>query len=91
MAKMEVLHLTPSERGELEAYREIEERLGAAPSTISRWKRRYEEDGVLGLATIHPGQPPQKLTPQLRAKVLERTRKRLRMDRRIGRCARWQR
>jgi hypothetical protein len=28
---------------------------------------------VLGLATIHPGQP-QKLTPQLRAKVLERTR-----------------
>ncbi|HEV8412090.1 MAG TPA: hypothetical protein VGQ49_00755 [Bryobacteraceae bacterium] len=29
---------------------------------------------VLGLATIHPGQPPQKLTPQLRAKVLEKTR-----------------
>ena len=24
--------------------------------------------------TIHPGQPPQKLTPQLRAKVLERPR-----------------
>ena len=43
-------------------------------STISRWKQRYEKDGVLGLATIHPGQPPQKLTPQLRAKVLERTR-----------------
>ena len=29
---------------------------------------------MLGLATIHPGQPPQKLTPQLRARVLERTR-----------------
>jgi len=28
----------------------------------------------LGLATIHPGQPPRKLTPQLRAKVLEKTR-----------------
>jgi len=96
---MEVLHLTPSERGELEAYlrkrnlpasvaqrmrivllldegtcyRDIEEKLGAAPSTISRWKHRYEKDGVLGLTTIHPGQPPQKLTPQLRAKVLERT------------------
>src|SRR5215471_11445876 len=55
-------------------YRDIEERLGAAPSTISRWKHRYEKDGVLGLATIHPGQPPQKLTPQLRAKVLDRTR-----------------
>jgi transposase len=34
------------------------------PFTISRWKQRYERDGVLGLATIHPGQP-QKLTPQL--------------------------
>src|SRR5437016_6433210 len=56
------------------SYRDIGEKLGAAPSTISRWKQRYEKDGVLGLATIHPGQPPQKLTPQLRAKVLERTR-----------------
>ena len=56
------------------AYRDIQEKLGTAPSTISRWKQRYEQDGVLGLATIHPGQPPQKLTPQLRAKVLERTR-----------------
>jgi transposase len=100
MAKMEVLHLTPTERGELQSYlrkrnlpasvaqrmrivllldegtsyRDIEENLGAAPSTVSRWKKRYEKDGVLGLATIHPGQPPQKLTPQLRAKVLERTR-----------------
>src|SRR6266576_5487557 len=100
MAKMEVLHLTPTERGELQSYLrkrnlpasvaqrmrivllldegtsylDIEEKLGAAPSTVSRWKQRYEKDGVLGLATIHPGQPPQKLTPQLRARVLERTR-----------------
>jgi len=56
------------------SYRDIEEKLGCPPSTISRWKQRYEQDGVLGLATIHPGQPPQKLTPQLRARVLERTR-----------------
>lgn len=27
---------------------------------ISRWKRRYEEDGLLGLATVHPGQPLQR-------------------------------
>ena len=100
MAKIEVLHLTPSERGELQSYlrkrnlpasvahrmrivlmldegasyTEIREQLGAFPSTISRWKRRYESDGLLGLATIHPGQPPHKLTPQLRAKVLEKTR-----------------
>src|SRR5215469_18796671 len=100
MAKMEVLHLTPSERGELHSYlrkhnlpasaaqrmrivllldegvsyREIEEKLGTPASTISRWKHRFEKDGLLGLATIHPGQPPQKLTPQLRARVLEKTR-----------------
>jgi transposase len=99
MAKMEVLHLTPTERGELQGYlrkrnlpasvaqrmrivllldegvpySEIREQLGAFPSTISRWKQRYEKNGVLGLATIHPGQPPQKLTPQLRARVLEKT------------------
>jgi transposase len=97
VAKMEALHLTPSERGELDAhlqrrnlpasvaqrmrivllldegvcYRDIEEKLGTPPSTISRWKQRYEKDGLLGLATIHPGQQPQKLTAQLRAKVLD--------------------
>ena len=101
MASNEALHLTPAQRGELDAflrkrnlpasvahrmrivllldeggsYRDIEEKLGTPPSTISRWKQRYQEDGVLGLATIHPGQPPQKLTPQLRARVLEQTRK----------------
>jgi transposase len=100
MAKMEVLHLTPTERGELQSYlrkrnlpasvaqrmrivllldqgtgyRDIEEKLGTPASTISRWKQRYQEEGVLGLATIHPGQPPRKLTPALRARVLERTR-----------------
>jgi uncharacterized protein YerC len=62
MAKMEVLHLTPTEHGELQnylrkrnlpasvaqrmrivllldegtSYRDIEEKLGAAPSTVSR-------------------------------------------------------
>ncbi len=100
MAKMEVLQLNPSERGELHAYlrrrnlpasvaqrmrivllldegtsyRDIEEKLGTPASTISRWKRRYQQDGLLGLATIHPGQPPKKLTAQFRARVLERTR-----------------
>ena len=56
------------------SYREIQEQLGAFPSTISRWKQRFEKDGLLGLATIHPGQLPLKLTPLLRAKVLEKTR-----------------
>ena len=55
------------------SYSDVTEQLGAPASTISRWKQRYQEEGVLGLATIHPGQPPQKLTPQLRARVLAKT------------------
>jgi transposase len=100
MASVPVLHLTPTQHGELHAclrkhdlpasvaqririvllldegtpYRDITEKLGTPASTISRWKRRYAEDGLLGLATIHPGQQPQKLTAELRARVLERTR-----------------
>ncbi len=56
------------------SYAEIGEQLRVPPSTISRWKRRYQEEGLLGLETIHPGQPPSKLTAALRARVLERTR-----------------
>lgn len=100
MAIIGTVHLSPTERGELQAYlgkrnlpasvaqrmrivllldeefsyRDIEEKLGTPASTVSRWKQRYQENGVLGLATIHPGQPPQKLTPAFRARVLERTR-----------------
>ena len=100
MAKAKVLHLKPTERGEIQSYlckrnlpasvaqrmrivllldeeasyQKIKEQLGTFPSTISRWKQRYKKDGLLSLATIHPGQLPQKLTPQLRAKVLEKTR-----------------
>jgi transposase len=56
------------------SYTEIGEQLRVPPSTISRWKQRYQRDGLLGLATIHPGQPPTKLTVALRARVLDRTR-----------------
>jgi transposase len=59
--------------GEGTSYRDIEDQLGTPASTISRWKRRYQEEGLLGLASIHPGQDAQKLTPELRARVIERT------------------
>ncbi len=55
------------------SYRDVTEKLGAPASTISRWKQRFHEEGLLGLATIHPGQPPQKLTAELRARVLATT------------------
>lgn len=100
MASTASFHLTPTQRGELQAqlrrrnlpasmaqrmrivllldegcsYLEVGEQLRVPPSTISRWKRRYQQEGLLGLASVHPGQRPTKLTSQLRARVLERTR-----------------
>jgi transposase len=54
-------------------YREIEEALDTTAPTISLWKKRYLEEGLVGLGTVRPGQPPRKLTPALRAKILART------------------
>lgn len=50
-----------------------QQKLDTSAPTISRWKKRYQQEGLAGLASVHPGQPPQKLTPQLRAKILART------------------
>jgi transposase len=55
------------------SYSDIKEKLDTTAPTISLWKRRYREEGLVGLATFHPGQPPQKLTLQLRAKILAKT------------------
>jgi transposase len=49
------------------------ESLATTAPTISLWKKRYQQEGALGLETIRPGQPPQKLTPSLRAKILAKT------------------
>ena len=54
------------------SYVEIQEQLDTAASTISRWKKRYEESGLVGLTTVHPGQPPRLLTAELRAKILSK-------------------
>ena len=52
------------------SYREIIESLNTTAPTISVWKRRFAEEGVVGLGTIRPGQPAKLLTPELRAKIL---------------------
>ena len=52
---------------------EIADALTTTAPTISLWKGRYLADGVIGPGTIRPGQPPKKLTPALRAKVLSKT------------------
>jgi transposase len=55
------------------SYREIMAALKTTAPTISLWKTRYLSEGVIGLTTLHPGQPPQKLTPSLRARILAKT------------------
>jgi transposase len=55
------------------SYSEIQETLETAATTVARWKKRYEAEGLIGLATLHPGQPPRLLTPGLRAKILSKT------------------
>jgi transposase len=55
------------------SYREIMDNLNTTAPTISLWKRRFVEEGVIGLGTVRPGQPAKLLTPELRAKVLAKT------------------
>lgn len=53
----------------------IRERLGTTTPTIIRWKERFLAAGMDGLDTTHPGQKPYRLTPTMRAKILNATRK----------------
>jgi len=75
-----VWQLTPTQRGELHAPLRrrnlpvgVTQRMRIVLSLDEGLSYREMEE-KLGLATIHPGQPPQKLTPALRARVLQRTR-----------------
>lgn len=56
-----------------ESYVAIQEAVGCFPSYISRWKDRFLRDGVAGLASRYRGQLPRVLTPQLEARILDRT------------------
>lgn len=52
-------------------YREIQKRLDTTAPTISRWKQRFLELRIAGLAEErHPGQAPSVRTPKLAARIL---------------------
>lgn len=57
------------------SYAAIKEKLDTTAPTISRWKKRFLEQGLDGFETHRPGQPPAKLTPRLRARILAATRR----------------
>lgn len=56
-------------------YAEIQEALDCDPGFISRWKKRFQAEGLAGLATRHQGSVRRVLTPKLEARILEWTRR----------------
>ena len=52
-------------------------KLDASTPAAGKWKKRFLPQGLDGLETHRPGQPPCKLTARLRAKILNATRRRL--------------
>ena len=58
------------------SYAEIQDRLQTTAPTISRWKKRFLAEGILGLFELrHPGKKPTVMTPKLQARVLAATRR----------------
>jgi transposase len=58
-----------------ETYTSITAKTGCSSRTIALWKRRFETDGVAGLAARHRGSKPTVLTPRLQARILAWTRR----------------
>jgi transposase len=57
------------------SFNTIKHRLQTSAPTIIRWKQRFQQSGLDGLDTYHPGQKATVLTPALRARILSTTRK----------------
>ena len=57
------------------SYQAVADKLDTSTPTVGKWKKRFLRDGFDGLETHRPGQAPSKLTPRLRARILEATRR----------------
>src|SRR5215510_14855012 len=58
-----------------DSYASIAAKTGCSSRTIALWKRRFETDGIDGLAARHRGSKPTVLTPALQARILAWTRR----------------
>ena len=58
-----------------ESYTSVRDKTGCSSRTIALWKRRFETDGLAGLAARHRGSKPTVLTPALQARILAWTRR----------------
>lgn len=59
-----------------QSYTEIQRLLGCSSAYISRWKKRFESEGLAGLRGRYKGKEATVLTPALEARVLAKTRQR---------------
>src|SRR5262249_17665704 len=58
-----------------DSYTTITAKTGCSSRTIALWKRRFEADGIAGLAARHRGSKRTVLTPVLQARILAWTRR----------------
>jgi transposase len=57
-----------------QSYRSIQATVGCSSAYVSRWKERYEADGLAGLYGRHRGRQVTVLTPAMEARILSLTR-----------------
>lgn len=56
-------------------YSEIQAKLGCSAPFISKWKKRFAQEGLAGLYTRHEGRKVKVLTPRMEARILAWTQK----------------
>ena len=56
-------------------YLEVAEKVGCTAPFISKWKKRFVAEGLVGLYNRHKGRPVSVLTPKVEARILNWTRK----------------
>lgn len=57
------------------SYQAVADKLDTSTPTVGKWKKRFVEAGLDSLETHRPGQSPSKLTPRVRARILNATRR----------------
>jgi len=56
------------------SYTQIKQRWHTSAPTISRWKQRFEQDGIAGLEPQHKGSQPRVADAQVQARIVRQTR-----------------
>jgi len=59
---------------------DIRSKLGCNDAFVSRWTAAFDEQGLAGLVSLHPGRAPKRPVAKLEARVLDRTLKHLPRD-----------